>query len=133
MAGTGNSAGMTTMGSAPPKPWWTSNLDNFYRQLQNSNQKCIRNDTEKNRKLFKEAQKKYITAVQGHQAAYTANFVQMVQYCPAGQFWQLRQHQQTSFALPITPLTSPQGPMMGGGPSLAQIEEWKQEIGELSP
>ena len=28
----------------------------------------------------------------------------MVQYCPSGQFWALRQQQQTSFALPMSPI-----------------------------
>ena len=32
---------------APPKPWWTGVLDDYYKKAQNASQKCIRNDTEK--------------------------------------------------------------------------------------
>jgi hypothetical protein len=45
-----------------------------------------------------------VQAVQSHQAAYTSNLIQMMQYCPSGQFWTLRQQQQTSFALPMSPV-----------------------------
>ena len=47
---------------------------------------------------------RYVQAVQSHQAAYTTNLIQMMQYCPSGQFWTLRQQQQTSFALPMSPV-----------------------------
>lgn len=47
---------------------------------------------------------RYVQTVQSHQAAYTSNLIQMMQYCPSGQFWTLRQQQQTSFALPMSPI-----------------------------
>eukprot|EP00116_Pleurobrachia_bachei_P014706 sb/3474968/ len=88
---------------APPKPWWTGHLDDCHKKLQNSAQKCIRTNNEKNKSTYLDNQKKYIQAIQNHQIAYTTNLMGMVQYCPSGQFWSLRQQQLTSFALPMSP------------------------------
>ena len=50
-----------SLASAPPKPWWTGKLDEHYKKLQNSNQKCVRNFNEKNQKTYLDAQKKLVS------------------------------------------------------------------------
>lgn len=104
MASSGPAGTAGSLPQAPPKPWWTSQLDDCYKKLQANNQRCIRNNSDKNKKQYMDSQRKYVQTVQSHQAAYTSNLIQMMQYCPSGQFWTLRQQQQTSFALPMSPI-----------------------------
>ena len=48
---------------APPKPWWTSQLDDSYKKLQNNNAKCLRNKSDRNKKLYLDSQKRYVRCI----------------------------------------------------------------------
>ena len=75
---------------------------------------------------------RYIEAVQSHQSAYTANLVQMVQYCPSGQFWTLRQQQQTSFALPMSPIINQQYKAPGSHRNSRDADDYLKTVGSIA-